>query len=102
MRTVKTMRIRVAGHLITIKFKKGMKNTGDHWLASKRGRNYRIPVGEVWLNHKLLQDKKRLRFVLAHERYELNLMLRKKLPYPKAHRLATRYEKKLAKTSRIN
>jgi len=102
MRTVKTMRIRVAGHLVTVKFKKGMKNTGDHWLASRRGRNYRIPEGEVWLNHKLLNDKEKLRRVLAHERYELSLMLRKKLPYPKAHRLATRYEKKLARASRIN
>jgi len=98
MRTVKTMRIRVAGRLVTVKFKKGMKNTGDHWLASRNGRNYRIPEGEVWLNHKLLQDKKKLRLVLAHERYELNIMLRKKLPYPKAHRLATRYEKKLEKS----
>ncbi|MCI4408657.1 MAG: hypothetical protein JHC26_06170 [Thermofilum sp.] len=96
------MRIRVAGKTVTVKFKKGMRNTGDHWLASKTGRNYRIPVGEVWLNAGLLNDKKRLRLVLAHERYELNLMLRKKLPYPKAHRLATRYEKKLARASRIN
>jgi len=97
MRTVKTMRMRVANRTIVVKFKKGMKNTGDHWLASKTGRNYRIPENEVWLNHKLLQDKKRLRLVLAHERYELNIMLRKKLPYPVAHRLATKYEKKLAK-----
>ena len=91
------MRIRVAGRLVTVKFKRGMKNTGDHWLASKTGRNYRIPEGEVWLNYKLLNDREKLRRVLAHERYELNLMLRKKLPYPKAHRLAIRYEKRLAK-----
>jgi len=97
MRTVKTMRMRVAGRTIVVKFKKGMKNTGDHWLASRNGRNYRIPEGEVWLNAGLLNDKKKLRLVLAHERYELNIMLRKKLPYPKAHRLATRYEKRLAK-----
>ena len=96
MRTVKTMRIRVAGRLITVKFKRGMRNTGDHWLASRKGRNYRIPEGEVWLNAELLKDKERLRRVLAHERYELYLMLRKRLPYHKAHRLALRYEKRLA------
>jgi hypothetical protein len=102
MRTVKTLRIRVAGRTITVKFKAGMRNTGDHWLASRKGRNYRIPEGEVWLNARLLNDRERLRRVLAHERYELELMLRRKLSYPQAHRLATRYEKKIAKATRIN
>jgi hypothetical protein len=91
------MRMRVAGKIVTVKFKRGMRNTGDHWLASRRGRNYRIPEGEVWLNAELLRDKDRLRRVLAHERYELDFMLRRKLSYPAAHRLATRYEKKIAK-----
>jgi hypothetical protein len=102
MRTVKTLRIRVAGRHVTVKFKRGMRNTGDHWLASKEGRNYRIPEGEVWLNAKLLENREKLRRVLAHERYELELMLKKRLPYPKAHRLATQYEKKDNKTTRIN
>jgi hypothetical protein len=97
MRTVRTMRIRVAGKIVTVKFKRGMRNTGDHWLASRNGRNYRIPEGEVWLNAELLRDKDRLRRVLAHERYELELMLRRKLSYPRAHRLATKYEKKIVK-----
>jgi hypothetical protein len=96
MRTVKTIRIRVAGRLVTVKFKKGMRNTGDHWLASKRGRNYRIPEGEVWLNADLLKDRERLRRVLAHERYELYLMLKRRLPYTKAHRLALKHERRLA------
>jgi hypothetical protein len=90
------MRMRVAGKIVTVKFKRGMRNTGDHWLASRRGRNYRIPEGEVWLNAKLLENREKLRRVLAHERHELDLMLRRKLPYREAHRLANKHEKRVA------
>jgi hypothetical protein len=38
----------------------------------------------------------KLRRVLVHERHELDLMLRRKLSYREAHRLASKHEKRVA------
>jgi hypothetical protein len=97
MRTVKVFRTRIAGKPVAIKFKTGMKNLADHWMAGKGNRNPRIPRGEVWVNAKLLKDREKLRRVLAHEKVELELMMRKGYSYRAAHRIANKREASLAR-----
>ena len=101
MRTVKVFRTRVAGKPVTIKFKAGMKNLADHWMAGKGNRNPRIPRGEVWVNARLLKDRERLRRVLAHEKAELELMMRKGYSYRRAHRIASKRETSLARRVKL-
>jgi hypothetical protein len=97
MRTVKVIRMKVAGRPILVKFKRGMRNLADHWMAGKRNRNPRIPRGEVWVNARLLKDREKLRRVLAHEKAELELMMRKGYSYRRAHRVANKREASLAR-----
>jgi hypothetical protein len=101
MRTVKVARVRVAGKPVAIKFKAGMKNLADHWMAGRNNRNPRIPRGEVWVNARLLKDKERLRRVLAHERVELELMMKRGYSYRTAHKLASRREASLARRVKL-
>jgi hypothetical protein len=101
MRTVKVLRMRVAGRPILVRFKRGMKNLADHWMAGRNNRNPRIPKGEVWVNARLLKDKERLKRVLAHEKVELELMLRKGYSYRQAHRIASGKEAVLARRVKV-
>lgn len=101
MRTVKVLRMRVAGKPIAVKFKAGMKNLADHWMAGKQNRNPRIPKGEVWVNARLLNDREKLKRVLAHEKTELELMLRKGYSYRTAHRIASKREASLARRVKL-
>jgi hypothetical protein len=100
MRTVKVLRMRVAGRPILVRFKRGMKNLADHWMAGRNNRNPRIPKGEVWVNARLLKDKERLKRVLAHERVEPELMMRKGYSYRQA-RIASRKEATLARRAKV-
>jgi hypothetical protein len=70
-------------------------------MAGKRNRNPRIPKGEVWVNARLLKDREKLRRVLARERVELELMLKRGYSYRAAHRIASRKETSLARRVRL-
>jgi hypothetical protein len=70
-------------------------------MAGKRNRNPRIPKGEVWVNARLLKDREKLRRVLAHERVELELMLKRGYSYRAAHRIANKRETSLARRVRL-
>jgi len=62
---------------------------GCHWVL---GRNYKLNKNEIWID--IRQDKRELKYTLAHEQYEADLM-KKGMKYNDAHDFALAYEKTL-------
>ena len=72
-----------------------MKNViADHWLANKR-----IPKGEVWVREDWWRNEEKRKRLIAHEKTEINLM-KKGVPYRRAHRIAEKFERNVLKVLR--
>ena len=66
----------------------------DHWLVNRK-----IPKGQIWVREDWWKNKEKRKRLKTHEKVEINLM-KKGLPYRKAHRIAEKFEMNVAKVLR--
>jgi len=66
-------------------------NIALHWLTP--GYIGKIPKGEIWVREDWFDNPEKMKKLRTHEKVELNLMLNRGLSYPRAHRIANKFEK---------
>jgi hypothetical protein len=81
-----------------IKPKRVMKDyIALNWLEPKLAKKFGIKKGEVWVREDWWKDPEKRKRLNVHEKVEINLRLRSKLPYEKAHKIANKFEHRALK-----
>ena len=63
-----------------------------NWLEPKLAKEFGIKKGEVWVRKDWWKDPVKRKRIKVHEKVEINLRLKNKLSYNKAHRIANKFE----------
>jgi len=63
-----------------------------NWLEPELAKEFGIRKGEIWVRKDWWQDPEKRKRLNVHEKVEINLRLREKLPYDKAHEIANKFE----------
>ncbi|MGC9046968.1 MAG: hypothetical protein ACP5IC_02550 [Minisyncoccia bacterium] len=63
-----------------------------NWLEPELAKKFGIKKREVWVREDWWKDPEKRKRLNVHEKVEINLRLRSKLPYKKAHEIANKFE----------
>jgi hypothetical protein len=63
-----------------------------NWLEPRISKKFGIKKGEVWVRKDWWEKPEKRKRLNVHEKVEINLRLRNKLPYNRAHKIANKFE----------